>query len=150
MNNTATLADRQTLLGYIATLDFQIQKLSKIFNSSLIDTGSLMIQGRNNVKEYNELIVWNKNHPLPRQLMREFMQILAQDLINKREQLIRLANQEIFEFEEETRQHNCGYCCRSTLQKNYSFLPGSHEIAIPAPAGDWICTVCETTNKQNS
>ena len=85
MTTSLTLANRQTLTAQIATLDFQINKLSKIFNAPSFKVGSLMISGKTAAgKEFNDLIVWRDQIPLPKHRLKEFLNMYAADLIYQR------------------------------------------------------------------
>lgn len=146
MNTPITFANRQTLTAQVATLDFQINKLAKLFNSTFFKGGSLMVSGRNSLgKEYHELIVWDKDYRIPKNHLMVFLQLCCEDLIRQRSFLIETITAGKTEFVDQTRMANCNHCSRQTMQRNYYLLPGSESIAIPAAKDTWICNECESS-----
>jgi len=148
MTTPLTLANRSILIVQIATLDLQINKLVKLINAGSFKTGSLMLAGKSSFgKEFNELITWRDQVPLPKQVLKDFLQHYCNSLMYQRSNCALILESGVTDFHDQTVMQKCNTCCRQTLQRNYFIVSGSDGIIIPAPLRTWICNECESIIK---
>lgn len=149
MTTPLTIANRQVLTAEIATLDFQISTLTKLFTAANFTTGSLMLIGKTDRgKHFNELITWRGQVPIPKQHLKDFLQHYCQHLIYQRHNCALLLEKGETDFQDATRVAPCSHCCRPTLQRNYFIINEGSGIIIPTPLITWICNECESIIKE--
>jgi len=145
MTTPLTGASRSAMAAQIATLDFQINKLNKLANSSHLEKGSLMVSGKNSLyAPYHELVIWDSSNPLPKDRLKSFLEAYKADLMKERDLLLSAIDGGETDFKDQTRQAHCTMCNRPTTHRNYQLLPGSQCVAIPLELHTWICNECET------
>lgn len=147
---TPHFANRQTLQAQIGSFDIQIDRIIKMVNAVSFKTGSLMLSGRSGLgKDFNEIITWRDNVPLPKIELKNFLQHYCNHLIYLRNNCVAILESEETSFLDQTRISHCNGCCRQTLQRNYFIISGNAGIAIPAPEHTWICNECESIIKDH-